>query len=140
MLLSYEKVLSKHRISFIFVLSYKNVLPKFIKELIIYQIIFITCRLYEKMLMKLLFLKVIGEYFENKTTIRCKKFTLVIYNCFVLLFQTSPNIMIILFICLEVICIEQNKTNKKNLVWHSHNFLLPYITVEEYFFQQYFHI
>ena len=83
--------------------------------------------------MKLLFLKVIGEYFENKTTIRCKKFTLVIYNCFVLLFQTSPNIMIILFICLEVICIEQNKTNKKNLVWHSHNFLLPYITVEEYF-------
>ena len=22
---------------------------------------------------------------------------------------------------------------KKNLVWHSHNFLLPYITVEEYF-------
>ena len=33
-----------------------------------------------------------------------------------------------------------NSTNKKNLVWHSHNFLLPYITVEEYFFQQYFHI
>ena len=23
--------------------------------------------------------------------------------------------------------------DKKNLVWHSHNFLLPYITVEEYF-------
>ena len=26
------------------------------------------------------------------------------------------------------------KKNLKNLVWHSHNFLLPYIIVEEYFF------
>ena len=25
------------------------------------------------------------------------------------------------------------KITLKNLVWHSHNFLLPYITVEEYF-------
>ena len=25
------------------------------------------------------------------------------------------------------------QTYIKNLVWHSHNFLLPYITVEEYF-------
>ena len=24
-------------------------------------------------------------------------------------------------------------SNLKNLVWHSHNFLLPYITVEEHF-------
>ena len=27
-----------------------------------------------------------------------------------------------------------SETIKKNLVWHSHNFLLLYITVEEYFF------
>ena len=28
---------------------------------------------------------------------------------------------------------EKYLKEKKNLVWHSHNFLLPYITVEEYF-------
>ena len=29
--------------------------------------------------------------------------------------------------------ITKNFFKKKNLVWHSHNFLLPYIIVEEYF-------